>query len=301
MKTTIRERFEAKVDRSGPHHCWTGASKPDGTGLLKVTGRMVTARRLAWELERGPLPAGTTVRACPANASCVRVEHLRTADRSGVRSRRERSTPPPSPATPPRGRPRGGSSSETRRRILQSARRSFSTLGYDQTTVADIAAQAAVTSRSIYYYFASKEDLYGALLESVFGEALPMFTAEGMQETTLVRQVSAFYDSAVRYHRDDPTLAGFMVSSLLEIGRHPELREQVDREVQAVARFFHTAVSEARARGELRRDVVPEAVADMLAAVIWGMALFAGTMGTSGQVEAAVEAFKLLLSGDLLP
>lgn len=72
----LADRFEAKVDHSGEHHLWTGAKKSDGTGLIKVAGRMTTARRVAWELAHGALPPGKEVASCPDEKACVRVDHL---------------------------------------------------------------------------------------------------------------------------------------------------------------------------------------------------------------------------------
>jgi hypothetical protein len=74
--TTLAERFEKKVDRSGEHHLWFGSKKTDGTGKLKVDGKTVTAARVAWELVHGPLPRGVDVGACETVKGCVRVEHL---------------------------------------------------------------------------------------------------------------------------------------------------------------------------------------------------------------------------------
>lgn len=74
--TTLEERFEAKVDRTGVHHVWTGSKKADGTGKLKVDGRIVTAHRVAWELVNGPLPIGARVGSCPDEKACVRADHL---------------------------------------------------------------------------------------------------------------------------------------------------------------------------------------------------------------------------------
>jgi integrase len=76
MDEKLRTRFEAKVDRSGQHHRWTGSRTTDGAGKLKVDGRTVSARRVAWELEGGPLSPAVAVNACPDDPSCVRVEHL---------------------------------------------------------------------------------------------------------------------------------------------------------------------------------------------------------------------------------
>jgi integrase len=72
----LATRFEAKVDRSGPHHVWTGSRLADGSGQLRVNGRLTTARRVAWELTHGPLPPGARVLGCPADPACVRVDHL---------------------------------------------------------------------------------------------------------------------------------------------------------------------------------------------------------------------------------
>jgi integrase len=73
---SLAERFEAKVDRSGEHHLWTGARLADGSGQLKANGRVTTARRVAWELSHGALSPAVEVRACPDDPGCVRVEHL---------------------------------------------------------------------------------------------------------------------------------------------------------------------------------------------------------------------------------
>ncbi len=48
----------------------------DGSGKLKVGGKAVSARRIAWELAHGPVPSGAVVRSCPDETACVRVDHL---------------------------------------------------------------------------------------------------------------------------------------------------------------------------------------------------------------------------------
>lgn len=84
----IAERFEAKVDRSGEHHLWTGARLADGSGAIKVDGKLTTAKRVAWELEYGPLSARAQVVSCPVEPSCVRVDHLSVRNvKSGRQSR----------------------------------------------------------------------------------------------------------------------------------------------------------------------------------------------------------------------
>ena len=58
-----------------------------------------------------------------------------------------------------------------RRRLLESAAAQFARQGFDATNIDDIAADARVAKGTIYNYFDSKEDLFGAVL------------AEGTQRT----------------------------------------------------------------------------------------------------------------------
>jgi hypothetical protein len=90
LMTSLAERFEAKVDRSGPHHLWLGATQQNGAGFLKVDGRPTTAHRVAWELAHGSLEPGQKVVSCPEVKIRVRVEHLSlaTASRNGRTPRR---------------------------------------------------------------------------------------------------------------------------------------------------------------------------------------------------------------------
>ena len=107
---SLQDRLEAKVDRSGAHHYWTGSKKADGAGTMKVGGRVVMARRVAWELAHGPLAKEFRVLACPGEPGCVRVDHLRLASGDGevLPATRNGSSPKRSG----RGRKGGGSMRE---------------------------------------------------------------------------------------------------------------------------------------------------------------------------------------------
>ena len=58
---------------------------------------------------------------------------------------------------------------ETRRDILAAAVAEFSEKGLAGARVDDIAARTRTTKRMIYYYFGSKEKLYAAVLELLYG------------------------------------------------------------------------------------------------------------------------------------
>jgi AcrR family transcriptional regulator len=70
----------------------------------------------------------------------------------------------PAPATPRLRAPE-----ETRRDILEAATAEFSRKGLAGARVDGIAARTRTTKRMIYYYFGSKERLYAAVLERMYG------------------------------------------------------------------------------------------------------------------------------------
>ena len=53
----------------------------------------------------------------------------------------------------------------TREQILDSSLKLFSEKGFARTSVRDIAQAAGITDAAIYYHFASKRDLFEALIE----------------------------------------------------------------------------------------------------------------------------------------
>jgi len=59
---------------------------------------------------------------------------------------------------------------EVRERIFQSALRHFSEKGYAATSLREIAEDARTTKPMIYYYFGSKEGLYGSIVREILEE-----------------------------------------------------------------------------------------------------------------------------------
>src|SRR5262245_6984947 len=64
---------------------------------------------------------------------------------------------------------------ETRDALTQAAFRLFAERGYDETTLAEIAEAAGVSTRTIFAYFPSKEDILFSTIETMcdaLGQAL---------------------------------------------------------------------------------------------------------------------------------
>ena len=73
-----RDRFWAKVDRSGDCWEWTAGKNVGGYGRFTLTGSdtNVAAHRYAYEDELGPIPEGMDLDHLCRNRACVRPSHL---------------------------------------------------------------------------------------------------------------------------------------------------------------------------------------------------------------------------------
>jgi hypothetical protein len=83
----IRDRFWAKVDKSGECWEWKGAKNQDGYGMFapktfrksltaRGTGRLYTAHRFAYEDLVGPIDVRMVIDHLCRNRACVRPEHM---------------------------------------------------------------------------------------------------------------------------------------------------------------------------------------------------------------------------------
>jgi hypothetical protein len=66
---------------------WAGARNTEGYGYVQVGPKLLRAHRVAYERERGPIPAGLVIDHLCGNPPCVNVSHLRAvSNRENVRA-----------------------------------------------------------------------------------------------------------------------------------------------------------------------------------------------------------------------
>jgi TetR/AcrR family transcriptional regulator len=120
----------------------------------------------------------------------------------------------------------------TREAILLAATEEFAEKGLHGARVEEIAARTATSKHMIYYYFGSKDGLYGAVLERVYAD---FRTAEGRAQLNLDDPVAALanlvgltFDS----HVDHPERIRILMSENLDLGRRAsELDHTLQREL----------------------------------------------------------------------
>jgi AcrR family transcriptional regulator len=86
--------------------------------------------------------------------------------------------------------------SVTRARILEVARDLFTEKGYEKISLREIAEEVGITKAALYYYFPTKEKLFGALVEPLFQmQRAGMGLFEGPADPAVwVQKLSSFLD-----------------------------------------------------------------------------------------------------------
>ena len=197
------------------------------------------------------------------------------------------------------GRPPAAKAAETRERILRAAREVFSELGYDAATFQAIAIRADLTRPAINHYFASKRFLYREVVQQTNALVVSTGMAKAQGQTSLLGRLSAFFSAAMQADSEDRSAAAFLVTSVLEGQRHPELLSDEHDSMRNSRSFVSWAVNDAIEKGELTTDTDVPQLVEMLVAVMWGMGFYAGYVGSHNQLESIVEKLELLLANKL--
>ena len=181
------------------------------------------------------------------------------------------------------------------------ARQVFSELGYERTTFQEIATRAGVTRPAVNHYFRDKAELFHAVFGSVLGSVVGVDAgvARAVPRVAVPKRLVAFLESAVQIDSQDRSFARFMAASVLDGYRYDELRASTREQVDQVREFVRQELRIAVELGEVRADIDIPAVTEMLIAILWGMSLYGGFVGTHDQLEEVVNQFSRLIGGAL--
>ncbi|MEM9748036.1 MAG: TetR/AcrR family transcriptional regulator [Actinomycetota bacterium] len=173
-----------------------------------------------------------------------------------------------------RGRPRATDSAETRRTILDVARRLFAERGYGGVTNKDLAAEAGLTSGALYHYVESKLDLYCAVYEDMQEKIYERFQKAEASEQTFIGKLEAVLEEAHDLNHEDPSLARFVGIVRSDARRHPDVRKRLGPSNSVGDRFFLNMVECGIRTGEIAvedQDLVREFVMLILVGLTEGV------------------------------
>lgn len=190
------------------------------------------------------------------------------------------------------GRPSATDSVETRDRLIEVARASFATIGYDATTNRTIAAAAGITTGAIYHYFPSKLDMYVASFTQVQNMVTDAVIRAAEPYDKLVDKFAAIIDALAEVSKNDPSLIGFVVGVAAEARRHPELSEAIRPLRKDWATFFQQLCENAVARGEVGSQMTARTLQDLFDVMISGLARFSYVINDRDREDAVIDGLK---------
>lgn len=164
--------------------------------------------------------------------------------------------------------------------------------GYDGASVSDMTAAMGINPPSFYAAFGNKEDLFRRIVEHYRERQAPVVEASLSQPT-----VGRVVESLLYGYADLLTERGrapgclIMSSSLPVSDDHPFRREFAAERKElkdALRKRFARLVREG---GDQTRAIDPPALAQLVVAVVWGMAVEAQSGANRAALRAAVAAF----------
>jgi AcrR family transcriptional regulator len=184
------------------------------------------------------------------------------------------------PATRARGRPRDAAADD---RILAAAFRQLVDVGYAGLSIEAVAAEAGVAKTTVYRRYPTKRDLtIAALREETPFSAPPadLSTHDALKRLVRTAVAMLIESGAVRI------LGSLLVEEQREPGILAAFRERLlePRRAMIVA-----MIQRGIDRGEVRRDVDPLVVTEMVAGAVFGHHVILGLSTTDAWIRSLVE------------
>lgn len=158
---------------------------------------------------------------------------------------------------------------DTRGRILAAAAHVFAQHGYNGATLDDVAAEAGLTKGAVYWHFASKTDLFLALMEDNFAqqaEQLPVAVGQMRDVESLTRILRASLIACVE-QQDWPRL----MMEFVAFSRDPAASQRMSDLARRTLDVGAQAAREAQREGRVASDLDPRAVQLLFTALIRGL------------------------------
>jgi AcrR family transcriptional regulator len=112
----------------------------------------------------------------------------------------------------------------TRAQILEAAQRLFHDLGYQNTSLGDIAAVVGIGRTTLYEYFTDKEDLVVSLVESELPKLLHRLVESVDPAAPYTGQLASLATGMIRFVATDPTLGVILHRDIPKLSRTAQLR-----------------------------------------------------------------------------
>lgn len=192
------------------------------------------------------------------------------------------------------GRPKSAEGLDTRAELIRVAQELFASYGYAGTSVSEVGKRAGVSAPVIYQRFGSKAGLFLAAGENVYDAGLTRLRASMAGAAEFDAALDAVLEEFAAIARQDPTMAGMVVTVLMEAERNGELADGLKPMLADFREFCAALVALAPA------EVAPgakgrRALALALESMFSGLMMSATLLSRPGDHRAMVDAMRRLV------
>ena len=146
---------------------------------------------------------------------------------------------------------------QTKRNILDVATQEFSAMGLTGARVDAIAERTNTTKRMLYYYFGSKEGLYEAVLEQVYGDIRALEQELQLAEMEPEEALREFVGFTFDYHDKHRDFVRLVTIENIHGAKYIEQSKTFKARNSTVVKTIEDLIARGVAAGKFRDDVDP--------------------------------------------
>ena len=146
---------------------------------------------------------------------------------------------------------------QTRRDILEAAIAEFADKGLSGARVDEIAARTRTTKRMIYYYFGSKEQLYAAVLEEMYGGIRAAERGLHLEGLSPIEAMRRLVEVTFDYHAAHPEFVRLVSVENIHGARHIAGHPGIVRRNDEVVGLLRAVLQRGEAEGVFRPGTDP--------------------------------------------
>jgi TetR/AcrR family transcriptional regulator, repressor for uid operon len=157
------------------------------------------------------------------------------------------------------------------RQILEAAAACFGRRGFHQATMQDICAEVGLSPGSVYRYFRSKEELIAALVEDDRARHIARIEAVRL-EPDIFAALQSLAEQTLKT-LNDPETSLLHAEIAAEMHRNPQVKQMVRNTNGAILDSLEETLRLAQERGAIDPNLDPRPTAELLVAVVDGLAM----------------------------
>jgi TetR/AcrR family acrAB operon transcriptional repressor len=163
------------------------------------------------------------------------------------------------------------SAMDAREKIIETAMRLFSTQGYSNTSLAQVAKEAQVSKALIFWHFENKESLFRTAVQRTF-EPYIINVVDDLEGLGEVDQIKRLIDEYYDFVSKNIYSVKFFLGLMLREEKHPDdLVAHLDELQRMYRNMLTDIVDSGRQKGSLRPDVRPELEAGLIISALHGV------------------------------